>query len=51
VVAVKNYLISKGATKSKIKTKAFGGTMPLSLDNSEEAHKLNRRVEVRILQN
>jgi len=51
VVAVKNYLVLKGATKSKIKTKAFGGTMPLSLDNSEEAHKLNRRVEVRILQN
>ena len=51
VIAVKSYLVSKGATKSKIKTKAFGGTMPLSLDNSEEAHKLNRRVEVRILQN
>jgi OOP family OmpA-OmpF porin len=51
VIAVKNYLISKGATKNKIKTKAFGGTMPLSLDNSEDAHKLNRRVEVRILQN
>lgn len=51
VTAVKDYLISKGALKSKIKTKAFGGTVPLSLDNSEEAHKLNRRVEVRILQN
>ena len=51
VVAVKDYLISKGAAKSKIKTKAFGGTMPLTLDNSEEAHKLNRRVEVRILEN
>jgi outer membrane protein OmpA-like peptidoglycan-associated protein len=51
VVAVKDYLILKGAAKSKIKTKAFGGTMPLSLDNSEEAHKLNRRVEVRILEN
>jgi len=51
VVAVKDYLISKGAPRSKIKTKAFGGTMPLSLDNSEEGHKLNRRVEVRILQN
>ncbi len=51
VVAVRDYLISKGAAKNKIKTKAFGGTMPLSLDNSEEAHKLNRRVEVRILQN
>jgi len=51
VIAVKNYLVSKGVAKNKIKTKAFGGTMPLSIDNSEEAHKLNRRVEVRILQN
>jgi len=51
VAAVKTYLVSKGAAKGKIKTKAFGGTMPLSLDNSEDAHKLNRRVELRILQN
>jgi outer membrane protein OmpA-like peptidoglycan-associated protein len=51
VEAAREYLISKGVSKSKVKTKAFGGTMPLSRDNSEEAHKLNRRVEVRILQN
>jgi OmpA-OmpF porin, OOP family len=51
VTAVRDYLVTKGAPKNKIKTKAFGGTMPLSLENSEEAHKLNRRVEVRILQN
>jgi outer membrane protein OmpA-like peptidoglycan-associated protein len=51
VAAVRDYLISKGAARSKIKTRAFGGTMPLSHNNSEEAHKLNRRVEVRILQN
>ncbi len=51
VVAVRNYLVSKGVAKSKVKTKAYGGTMPISRDDSEEAHKLNRRVEVRILQN
>jgi len=51
VDAVKNYLVSKGANKNKVKTKAFGGTMPLSRENNEEAHTLNRRVEVRILQN
>jgi OOP family OmpA-OmpF porin len=51
VEAVRDYLIGKGVTKTKVKTKAFGGTSPLSRENTDEAHKLNRRVEVRILQN
>ena len=51
VDAVRNYLVSKGASKSSIKTKAFGGTQPMSRENTEEAHKLNRRVELRVLQN
>jgi len=51
VDAVRNYLISKGVSKGKVRTKAFGGTMPLSRENTEEAHKLNRRVEARILEN
>jgi OmpA-OmpF porin, OOP family len=51
VVAVKAYLVSKGSNKRKIKTKAFGGTQPVSLEDTEEAHALNRRVEMRILEN
>jgi OOP family OmpA-OmpF porin len=51
VDAVKTYLIAKGVNKSKVKTKAFGGTQPLSRSNTEEAHKMNRRVQVRILAN
>ena len=51
VEAVRNYLLTKGAIKIKVKTKAFGGTSPLSREDTEQAHKLNRRVEVRILQN
>lgn len=51
VDAVKDYLQSKGVTKSRVKTKAFGGTQPLSRDNTPEAHRLNRRVELRILEN
>jgi len=51
VEAVKNFLVTKGANKNRIKTKAFGGTQPISRENTEEAHKLNRRVELRILQN
>ncbi|MBX2944615.1 MAG: OmpA family protein [Cyclobacteriaceae bacterium] len=50
VDAVRDYLISKGINKNRIKLKAFGGTMPLSRDSTPEGHRLNRRVEVRILQ-
>jgi OmpA-OmpF porin, OOP family len=51
VESVKNYLVSQGINKSRLKTKAFGGTQPISRDNTPEGHRLNRRVEVRILQN
>jgi OOP family OmpA-OmpF porin len=51
VSSVKSYLTSHGSDGSKIKTKAYGGTMPLSRENTEEARSLNRRVEVRILKN
>jgi OOP family OmpA-OmpF porin len=51
VDAVKAYLVSKGSSKRKIKTKAFGGTQPVTLEDTEEAHALNRRVEIRILEN
>lgn len=48
---VKNYLIAKGINKKRVKTKAFGGTQPLSREDTEEAHRMNRRVQVRILSN
>lgn len=51
VESVKNYLSDKHIDKSRIKTKAFGGTQPVSRENTPEAHRLNRRVEVRILEN
>lgn len=51
VDAVKEYLVDKGINKNRIKTKAFGGTAPLSRDNTPEAHRLNRRVELRVLKN
>jgi OOP family OmpA-OmpF porin len=49
VVAVKKYLTSSGISKSRIQTKAFGGTKPIATGNSEEARALNRRVEMRVL--
>lgn len=51
VEAVKSHLVAKGIAKNRIKTKAFGGTTPLSRENTPEAHRLNRRVEMRILSN
>jgi OmpA-OmpF porin, OOP family len=51
VEAVKKYLVSKGVAKDRVKTKAFGGTQPLSIDKTEEARALNRRVEMRVLKN
>lgn len=51
VDAVKQYLVDKKINKNRIKTKAFGGTAPLSRDDTPEAHRLNRRVELRILSN
>lgn len=46
---VKEYLVDKGVSKSRVKTKAFGGTKPLSNEKTVEARNLNRRVEIRIL--
>lgn len=51
VDAVKNYLVGKGIDKRRIKTKAFGGTKPLSRGDDAESRRMNRRVEVRILSN
>ncbi|HEY5746059.1 MAG TPA: OmpA family protein [Chryseolinea sp.] len=49
VEAVKKYLVNKGIGKDRVKTKAFGGSQPLSNEMTQEARALNRRVEMRIL--
>jgi OmpA-OmpF porin, OOP family len=46
---VKAYLVSQGIKKERIKTRAFGGEVPLSRENTEVTRQLNRRVEIRIL--
>lgn len=51
VNAVKEYLVGRGVKSGRVKTKAFGGSMPLSRDDTPEAHRMNRRVELRILEN
>ena len=49
VKTVKQFLANQGIKKSRIKTKAFGGTQPITKKNTKKAKKMNRRVEVRIL--
>ena len=49
VLAVKDYLVDQGIKKGRIKYKAFGGSQPITTENTEEARLKNRRVEVRIL--
>lgn len=49
VDAVKKYIVSKGISRNRVKTKAFGGTKPLTHETTPEARDANRRVEMRIL--
>lgn len=49
VEAVKEYLSKKGIKKDRLLTKAFGGTLPLSTERTDEAKTKNRRVEVRVI--
>ena len=49
VLAVRDYLVDQDIRKGRIKYKAFGGSQPITTDNTEEARLKNRRVEVRIL--
>ena len=51
VEAVRDYLLTKGVVKSKVKTKAFGGTRPIYTGTNAKERAQNRRVEARILEN
>lgn len=49
VMAVKRYLMNKGITPSRIQTKGYGDSKPVTDNNTEEARQKNRRVEFVIL--
>ncbi|MEO9482787.1 MAG: OmpA family protein [Ekhidna sp.] len=49
VIAVQEYLIDQKVKKSRIFTKAFGGSQPVTQERTDEAKALNRRVEVRVI--
>jgi OmpA-OmpF porin, OOP family len=48
---IKAYLVSKGVSARRVKGKGFGGSKPIANSDSEEARKLNRRVEFLIVKN
>lgn len=49
VEAVAEYLTRNGVKKSRVTTKAFGGSQPLYRERTDEARAANRRVEVRLI--
>jgi outer membrane protein OmpA-like peptidoglycan-associated protein len=50
-IKVKEYLISKGIESSRIQTKGWGGTKPVSSSVLEDKRRLNRRVEFTLFVN
>jgi len=51
VESVRDYLVKAGVKKSRILLKAFGGSKPLTNDRSDQGRRMNRRVEVRVIEN
>lgn len=48
--AVKDYLVDTGISRRRIKTKAFGNTHLVSREDTPEARRQNRRVEIRVIE-
>lgn len=47
--AVKRYLVKKGIDPSRMSTRFFGESQPVSTNSTEEGRQMNRRVEVKIV--
>ena len=46
---IRDYLIKNGINKKRIKTKGYGSLKPRFSNSSEETKRLNRRVEILII--
>ena len=46
--ALKSYLVSRGIQADRIRIHAYGNTRPITLDNSAEGRRLNRRVDMKL---
>lgn len=51
VESVKQYIVDRGVSPSRLTTKGYGSAKPVASNQSEETRKLNRRVEFTILKN
>jgi outer membrane protein OmpA-like peptidoglycan-associated protein len=47
--AVREYLINNGIAKNRLRTEGYGGSVPIASNETPEERRLNRRVEVKIL--
>jgi OOP family OmpA-OmpF porin len=47
--AVRDYLMSKGTSGSRLEAKGYGKTQPLNTNNTDEGRAQNRRVELKRL--
>lgn len=47
--AVKDFLISKGCDKDRLKYKGYGSVQPISTNNTEIGRQMNRRTEFKVL--
>lgn len=47
--AVKDFLISKGCDKDRLKYKGYGSGQPISTNNTEIGRQMNRRTEFKVL--
>jgi outer membrane protein OmpA-like peptidoglycan-associated protein len=47
--AVKDFLISKGCDKDRLKHKGYGSGQPISTNNTEIGRQMNRRTEFKVL--
>ena len=46
--ALKSYIVSRGIQADRIRIHAYGNTRPITLDNSPEGRRLNRRVDMKL---
>jgi outer membrane protein OmpA-like peptidoglycan-associated protein/WD40 repeat protein len=49
VAAIKDYLVAKGISETRITGKGYGGAKPIASNAKEETRQLNRRVEFKIV--
>ena len=49
--SIKAYLIENGVEDFRIKSIGLGSSNPIALNDSEKNRKINRRVEVKIVEN